>query len=52
MEFVAIEGEFSPEQIELLSQEWDIPKNLMFIGSPSGNLRHRLEDMGGVRLIS
>jgi amino acid transporter len=51
IEFVAIEGEFTPELIDSLSREWRIPSNLMFIGSPSGHLDYRLADLGGVRLI-
>ncbi|MCO8125117.1 APC family permease [Stieleria sp. TO1_6] len=51
MEFVALPGEFSPDAIHRLSEQWKIPTNLMFIGSPSGHLKHRLEDLGGVRLI-
>lgn len=51
MEFVAIQGQFGPDLIEELSKQWDIPTNLMFIGSPSGKLEHRLETLGGVRLI-
>jgi hypothetical protein len=51
MEFVAVKGKFCPAEIERLSKQWDIPMNLMFIGSPSGRLPHRLEDLGGVRLI-
>ena len=38
-------------QIEQLSQQWRIPKNFMFIGSPGDRFPHRLEHLGGVRLI-
>ncbi len=51
IEFVAIEGEFGPQLIQRLSQEWRIPTNLMFIGSPAGKLPYDLGDLGGVRLI-
>ena len=51
IDYVCVEGEFSPELIEKLSREWDIPKNLMFIGSPTSRLNYRLSDLGGVRLI-
>lgn len=39
-------------KIMCLAKEWNIPMNLMFIGSPTGDrMKHRLEDFGGVRLI-
>ena len=51
VEFVTLEGNFSPELIQKLSEEWNIPKNLMFIGSPGGRLPYDLAELGGVRLI-
>lgn len=51
VEFVQKEGRFSPELIQELSDEWHIPKNLMFIGSPGGRLPYDLAELGGVRLI-
>jgi amino acid transporter len=51
VEFIVIEGEFSPQLIEKLSKEWDIPINFMFIGSPGDKFPYKIEDMGGVRLI-
>ncbi len=51
IEFIALEGEFSPELIQSLAQQWNIPTNLMFIGSPAGQLGYRLSDLYGVRLI-
>ncbi|MCA9295587.1 MAG: APC family permease, partial [Phycisphaerales bacterium] len=51
MEFIVLQGTFNPALIEELSQEWNIPKNLMFIGSPGDHFPFGLEDMGGVRLI-
>ena len=51
IEFVPLEGKFSPELIQNLSDEWNIPKNLMFIGSPGGRLPYGLAELGGVRLI-
>ncbi len=51
IEFVAVKGQFGPDLIERLSVMWGIPKNYMFIGSPSGRLPFRLSDLGGVRLI-
>ncbi|MEZ6006029.1 MAG: APC family permease [Planctomycetota bacterium] len=51
IEFVAIPGVFNPDLIEDLSKQWDIPTNLMFIGSPTGHLTYRVADLRGVRLI-
>lgn len=51
IEFVTVKGQFGPDLIERLSVLWGIPKNYMFIGSPSGRLPFRLSDLGGVRLI-
>lgn len=51
VQFVAVEGKFSPELIHKLSEEWGIPVNYMFIGSPEGRLPYPLSDLGGVRLI-
>ncbi len=51
IEFVELEGTFSPELIHSLSIEWGIPANLMFIGAPTGQLKFRLSELGGVRLI-
>ncbi len=51
IEYIQIRGTFGPEIIDQLSREWNIPKNFMFIGSPSDRFPHRLSDLGGVRLI-
>ncbi len=51
VEFVQLAGQFSPELILRLSEEWNIPRNLMFIGSPGGRLPYDLGELGGVRLI-
>lgn len=51
IEYLQIEGKFGPELIDKLSDEWNIPKNFMFIGSPGDRFPHKLEDLGGVRLI-
>ena len=51
IEYIQIPGVFGPEIIDRLSEEWNIPHNFMFIGSPSDRFPHRLSDLGGVRLI-
>jgi len=51
MDFVAVKGEFTPALIELLAERLDVPKNYMFIGTPGNEFPHRIEALGGVRLI-
>lgn len=51
IDFVEIEGVFGPEIIDQLSKKWGIPKNFMFIGSPSDKFPYRVSELGGVRLI-
>ncbi len=51
IEYIKITGTFGPELIDKLCSEWNIPKNFMFISSPSDHFTHRVSDLGGVRLI-
>jgi hypothetical protein len=51
IDFVAVKGTFGPEIIERLSERLSVPKNYMFIGTPGYQFPHRIEDLGGVRLI-
>ena len=51
IEFVEIQGSFAPELIENLSEQWKVPINFMFIGSPGDQFPFRLEELGGVRVI-
>ena len=51
IEFVIITGVFGPVLIQELSENWKIPHNLMFIGSPGTHFVYGLSDLGGVRLI-
>lgn len=51
IEFVAFVGSFGPALISKLSKKWEIPTNLMFIGSPGNHFLYGLKDLGGVRLI-
>ncbi len=51
IEFVKVEGKFSPALIHKLAREWSIPTNLMFIGSPGDHLMYGISELGGVRLI-
>ncbi|MBU2951020.1 APC family permease [Tamlana agarivorans] len=51
VEFIELDEEFGPELINKLSEEWKIPINFMFIGSPGDRFPYKVEDLGGVRLI-
>lgn len=51
IDFLAVKGTFGPEIIELLSLRLNVPKNYMFIGTPGDRFPHRIEDLGGVRVI-
>jgi hypothetical protein len=51
IEYITIPGVFGPDIIDKLSKEWGIPHNFMFIGSPGDRFPHRVQDLGGVRLI-
>ena len=51
IEFLKVEGKFSPKLIKELSKKWNIPINFMFIGSPSDKFPYKIEELGGVRLI-
>jgi hypothetical protein len=51
VDFVAVKGKFTPQLIEAISQRLKIPKNYMFIGTPGDHFPHRIEDLGGVRLV-
>jgi amino acid transporter len=51
IEFVVLIGKFGPDLIREMSVKWNIPVNLMFIGSPGTHFIYGLGELGGVRLI-
>ncbi|AWG22529.1 amino acid permease [Flavobacterium faecale] len=51
IEFIELDGVFGPAIIDKLSNQWNIPKNFMFIGSPGDRFSYRVSELGGVRLI-
>jgi len=51
IEFTEMHGVFGPELVHRLSEEWNIPTNFMFIGSPSNRFPYRVAELGGVRLV-
>ncbi len=51
IDFVVVKDRFTPELIQKLSRQWDIPVNFMFLGSPGDHFLYGLAELGGVRLI-
>jgi len=51
IDFVAVQGTFGPRLVEALARRLHVPKNHMFIGTPGDRFPHRIEDLGGVRVV-
>ncbi len=51
IDFLTVRGDFGPDLIRALSEKLDVPLNYMFIGTPGDRFPHRIEALGGVRLI-
>ncbi|MFA4903229.1 MAG: APC family permease [Desulfobaccales bacterium] len=51
IEYQARKGLFTPETVDALSKELDIPKNMMFMGSLTHAQTFSIQDLGGVRII-
>jgi len=51
IDFLAVRGEFGPAVVQRLSRRLGVPTNAMFIGTPSHRFAHRIESLGGVRVI-
>jgi len=51
IEYQARKGQFTPEAVDALSLELDIPKNMMFMGSLTHTQTFSVQDLGGVRII-
>ncbi|RYZ77700.1 MAG: APC family permease [Proteobacteria bacterium] len=51
VDIVVVCGVFNPASIESLSKRLAIEKNRMFIGTPGNKFPHRVEKLGGVRVI-
>ena len=52
IDLILVKGQFGPHMINYLSQQLNIPRNLFFITSPKEDFSHKLESLGGVRLIT
>ncbi|MEP7326076.1 MAG: hypothetical protein ABI836_09030 [Gemmatimonadota bacterium] len=44
-------GHFGPALVTALSRRLGVPRNYMFIGTPGDDFPHRVEELGGVRVI-
>lgn len=51
IDLLLVRGAFGPELIERLAVRLGVSKNLMFIGTPGDHFPHRLDELGGVRVI-
>jgi amino acid transporter len=51
IDFIAVKGDFGPALIDALARRLNVPKNYMFIGTPGDHFPHRINALGGVRLI-
>lgn len=47
-----VQGTFNPALVEKLTEVFDVPKNFMYITTPSNRFPHRISEFGGVRLIT
>jgi hypothetical protein len=50
--FTPLHGEFSPEALLQLEEEYMIPRNFMFVGCPSGRSRWTYDQMPGMRIVT
>jgi amino acid transporter len=51
VDLVLVNGRFSPELVDAFSKRFGIQKNQMFIGTPGDNFPHKIESLGGVRVV-
>jgi hypothetical protein len=52
IDFVAAQGHFGPALVDQLSERLGVPKNFMFIATPSERFSHKMGDLGGLRLVT
>jgi len=52
IDYISVKGEFGPKLIDQLSTRLEVPKNFMFLTTPSGRFGHKVSDFGGVRLVT
>jgi len=51
VELVIRQGQFGPKLIQDLAEEFGIPPNYMFVGTPGDHFPHQMSSLGGVRVI-
>lgn len=51
IDLLLVKGQLTPLTIQSLSKRLQIEKNRMFIGTPGSSFPHRVEALGGVRVI-
>ena len=51
IDLVTVQGSFGPGIVDALSRRWKIPRNMMFMGTPGRSFPHRIELLGGVRVV-
>lgn len=51
IDFVAVRGTFGPALVQEIGTRLGIASNCMFIGTPGDAFPHRIEELGGVRVI-
>lgn len=49
---LTVEGHFGPPLVEWLSRELRVPKNRMFLTAPDSTFKHKLDSLGGARIIT
>ena len=52
IDLVLVRGVFGPAMIDWLQTALHIPRNLMFMGCPRKDFKHRVDELGGVRIIA
>jgi len=52
IDLVLIQGIFNPQLVDSFSERMRIPKNLIFITCPSNKLMYKINEFGGVRVIT
>jgi hypothetical protein len=52
IELFLVQGDFVPQLVEQLSQDFNVPKNFMFMCCPGHKFPHHIGNFGGVRVIT
>jgi hypothetical protein len=52
IDLILAKGKFSPAMVAYLSTKLNIPRNLFFITCPSRDFSLKIEELGGVRMIT